>query len=75
VHHLRELAAAAEHGHTWPLAMSCLLLDTKDAVQQARATGTDQLDRDALDELETSFQTIIALGHKQHPPRGTGKRT
>ena len=75
VHHLRELQGAAEHGHTWPLAMSCLLLDTKQAVAQARAAGTDRLDRDAVDELQASFQTIIALGHEQHPPRGAGKRT
>ena len=55
--------------------MTCLLLDTKDAVAQARAAGTDRLDRDALDELRASFQTIIALGREQHPPLGTGKRT
>ena len=75
VHHLRELEGASEAGHSWPLAMSCLLLDTKQAVAQARAAGTDRLDRDALDELHASFQTILALGREQHPPLGTGKRT
>jgi len=47
IHHLRELQAAAEAGHTWPLAMSCLLL-TKDAVEQARVADADRLDPDAL---------------------------
>jgi hypothetical protein len=26
IHHLRELEAAAEAGHGWPVAMSCLLI-------------------------------------------------
>jgi len=31
-HHLRELTAAHEQGQAWALGMSCLLLDTKEAV-------------------------------------------
>jgi transposase len=74
VHHLRELEAAVEQGHTWPLAMSCLLLDTKDLVERVRAGGADRLDDRALGELADSYQTIIAMGHEQHPP-AAGKRT
>ncbi|MCA1701711.1 MAG: IS66 family transposase, partial [Actinobacteria bacterium] len=67
IHHLRELQGATEAGHTWPLAMSCLLLDTKDAVAQARAVGAKRLDSAAISELAASFATIIAMGHEEHP--------
>ena len=74
IHHLRELAAAAEAGHVWPVAMSCLLLDTKDAVARARGAGTERLDPTRSAELAASFQTIIAMGHEEHPARA-GKRS
>jgi transposase len=74
IHHLRELQAAAEAGHTWPLAMSCLLLDTKDAVEQARGTGAERLGGGALADLAASYMTIIAIGHEEHPA-AQGKRT
>ena len=38
-HHLRELIAAEEQGQAWALGMSCLLLDAKALVEQARAAG------------------------------------
>jgi len=74
-HHLRELVAAAEAGHTWPLAMSCLLLDTKHAVETACAAGRKALSAGALTELSDSYQAIIAIGHEEHPPVDQGKRT
>ncbi|MCA1677789.1 MAG: IS66 family transposase [Actinobacteria bacterium] len=74
VHHLRELEAAAEGGHLWPVAMSCLLLDAKDAVARARGGGGERLDPDALDELAAGFKTIVAMGHDEHPAV-TGKRS
>lgn len=74
IHHLRELQAAAEAGHSWPLAMSCLLLDTKDLVERARGAGQGRLDDRALAELADSYQTIIEMGHDEHPP-AAGKRT
>ena len=74
IHHLRELQAAAEAGRLWPLAMGCLLLDTKDAVSRARAAGDGRLDPDALGELATSFKTVVAMGHDEHPAV-KGKRT
>jgi transposase len=67
VHHLRELQAASEAGHVWPLAMSCLLLDTKDAVERARIAGVERLGPDAISQLATSFATVIAIGHDEHP--------
>jgi len=75
IHHLRELQAAAEAGHTWPVAMSCLLLDTKDAVARSRAVGAACLDFDVFDDLAASFTTIIAMGHDEHPPIAAGKRS
>ncbi len=74
IHHLRELEAATEAGHAWPVAMSCLLLDTKDLVERARSAGRGCLDADALGELAASFTTIIAMGHDEHPPLAAGKR-
>lgn len=74
VHHLRELQAASEAGHTWPVAMSCLLLDTKDLVEQTRVAGHDRLVPEALAELAVSYQTIIKMGHDEHPAT-TAKKT
>ena len=74
IHHLRELEAATEAGHAWPVAMSCLLLDTRDLGERARSAGRGCLDADALGELTASFTTIIAMGHDEHPPLAAGKR-
>ncbi|MCA1697497.1 MAG: IS66 family transposase [Actinobacteria bacterium] len=74
IHHLRELEAAAEAGHSWPVAMSCLLLDTKDLVERARSAGRGCLDPDALGELADSFATIVAMGHDEHGA-ATGRRS
>ena len=68
IHHLRELQAAAEAGHTWPLAMSCLLLDTKDLVTAACDSGQKALSKGALANLADCYQTVIAMGREQHPP-------
>lgn len=75
VHHLRELQAATEAGHTWPVAMSCLLLDTKEAVARALAAGHGHLDPDTLTELAASFKTVLAMGHDEHPQVPAGRRT
>lgn len=74
VHHLRELQAATEAGHHWPIAMSCLLLDTKALVAQAVAAGEDHLAPKAIRELSDSYKTIIEMGHQEHPA-ATGKKT
>ncbi len=74
IHHLRELEAAAEAGRSWPVAMSCLLLDTKDLVERSRAVGLQRLDADALSELADSYAVILQMGHEEHPP-AAGKKT
>ncbi len=74
IHHLRELEAAAEAGHSWPLAMSCLLLDTKHLIEYSRAAGHEHLDRGALGELDASYRAILQIGHEEHPPLA-GKKT
>lgn len=53
-HHLRELTAVHEQGQAWALGMSCLLLDTKDAVEQAKAAGRKRLSAKPLAELPAS---------------------
>jgi transposase len=74
IHHLRELEAAAERGHSWPVAMSALLLDTKDLVAQAAGAGAGCLGADALANLADCYATVIGLGHDEHPPVA-GKKT
>jgi transposase len=66
-HHLRELACAEEQGQAWGLGMGCLLLDTKDAVEQAKAAGRKQLSRRALAELHASYREMIKLGYEENP--------
>ena len=53
-HHLRELIAATEAGQIWASGMSCLLLDTKEIVDDAKAAGRKALGAPALAELHTS---------------------
>jgi transposase len=74
VHHLRELQAAIEAGHTWPLAMSCLLLDTKTLVADAIAGGNERLGVRAVRELADSYRVVIGMGHDEHPAT-TAKKT
>jgi transposase len=74
IHHLRELESAAKRGHSWPVAMSALLLDTKDLVAQARGAGQQALSADALANLADCYETVIAIGHDEHPPVA-GKKT
>jgi transposase len=74
IHHLRELQAAIEAGHVWPLAMSCLLMDTKDLVAKAIANGNQSLSAGQVRELAASYQTVIEMGHEEHPA-STAKKT
>ncbi len=47
-------SAPRSTGQVWALGMSCLLLDTKDAVDEAKAPGRDQLTAKALSELHAA---------------------
>ena len=66
-HHLRELHGAEEQGQAWALGMSCLLLDTKDAVEQAKTAGHERLSAKTLAELHASYRELIALGFEENP--------
>ena len=66
-HHLRELVAACEQGQAWALGMSCLLLDTKDAVDEAKAAGRKRLSANAVSELHASYRAVIELGYEENP--------
>ena len=66
-HHLRELLCAEQAGECWALGMSCLLLDTKALVDEAKADGLQALTQQALTELHASYRAVIALGYDEHP--------
>ena len=66
-HHLRELICAEEQGQAWAVAMGCLLLDTKDAVEQAKAEDGKHLSKKALAELHASYREVIKLGYEENP--------
>ena len=66
-HHLRELIAAQEAGQVWASGMGCLLLDSKDAVEEAKAAGLAALSEQALGELHASYRDLIALGYEENP--------
>jgi transposase len=76
-HHLRELICAEEQGQAWALAMGCLLLDTKDAVEQAKAADRKRLSKKTLAELHASYREVIKLGYEENPTladHGDGQR-
>jgi transposase len=66
-HHLRELQGAEEQGQAWALGMSCLLLDTKDAVEQAKAAGHKRLSATTLAAVHASYRELITLGYEENP--------
>ncbi len=66
-HHLRELTCAEEQGQAWALGMGCLLLDAKDAVEQANAAGRQRLSAKALAEVHASYRGLIKLGYENNP--------
>ncbi len=66
-HHLRELTAAHEQGQVWALGMSCLLQDTKEAVDQAKAAGRKRLSAKARAELHSCYRAVIDLGYEENP--------
>jgi transposase len=66
-HHLRELIAAQQAGQAWASGMGCLLLDTKELVEQAKAAGRKRLGKSALGELHLSYRAVIAQGFTENP--------
>ena len=47
--------------------MSCLLLDTREEVEQAKAAGRTALTKTALARLRVCYRTVIELGYEQYP--------
>ena len=66
-HHPRALICAEQQGQAWALAMGCLLLDTKDAVERSKAAERKRLSKKALAELHASYREIIKLGYEENP--------
>jgi len=66
-HHLRELLGAEEAGQAWASGMSCLLLDTKELVDDAKAAGLDALTDQGLGELDACYRAVIKAGYEQNP--------
>lgn len=80
-HHLRELLGAEEQGQLWAIAMSCLLIDIKELVDEAKAHGLQRLSRRQLKELHASYREVIKMGYEanagleQHTTGRRPKRT
>jgi transposase len=69
VHHLRELTFVEEElKQPWARAMKDLLLDMKAKVEQARASGQQELDLPALAALLCRYEKILREGYQANPP-------
>jgi transposase len=76
-HHLRELLGTEEAGQLWATGMSCLLLDTKALVEQAKTQGLERLSERTLEELHASYRELISLGYEENrglDPDAAGRR-
>jgi len=68
VHHLRELKFFAEDKQQqWAADLIGVLLDMKDAVEQAKAQGASSLEPSKRTELLNRYQAAIALGYSANP--------
>jgi len=68
-HHIRELTYVYEQGgQPWAQQMIGLLLESKEAVTQAKKAGKKRLDPCEIREYENRYQTIIASGMRANPP-------
>jgi transposase len=75
VHHLRELTFIEEQlKQPWARAMKDLLLDMKEAVEQARASGKGALDVLALGRFHRRYDHLLHQGYDANPPPPTPKK-
>lgn len=77
VHILRELTfLAEEQGLWWAAKLKALLLDMKDATEQARKEGKRDLNPLEVMDWEARFLQLLAEGKQAHPraPTPAGKR-
>ena len=76
VHHLRELTFVEEElKQPWAGQMKELLLDMKDAVEQAQAAGKRELDVLALGRFHRRYERLLAVGYQANPPPVPPKKT
>jgi transposase len=68
VHVLRELVFLAEQGLLWADDLKSLLLDMKEATEQARALGKWRLDPQEVVDWEAQFLRLLDEGEQAHPP-------
>jgi transposase len=75
-HHLRELTFIEEQlGQPWAKDLKDVLLESKRAVDAARAQGLDALAADVKRALERRYDAALAAGEQANPPPApTGKR-
>lgn len=75
VHHLRELTFIEEQlKQPWAAEMKELLLDMKEAVDQARAAGKRELDVLALGRFHRRYDLLLAQGYQANAPPPTPKK-
>lgn len=68
-HHIRELTAVHEQGgQPWAQWMIGLLIESKQAVDQAKKAGKKRLDPGDVRDYENRYTTIIAAGMRANPP-------
>src|SRR2546421_64089 len=69
VHHLRELTFLdEEQGQAWAAQMKALLLESKAAVEQARAEGRSCLHPLEVADWKARYATLLAQGYQANPP-------
>lgn len=69
-HHLRELVFIAErYSQEWADLMITLLVQMKQQVEAAKASGASALDPLTLAELEQNYADILQLGFDANPPQ------
>jgi transposase len=74
-HHLRELASVGVvWNQAWANELIALLVEAKDAVDAARATGQTTLSPSALHSVRTRYGTLIARGLADNPAPAVGRR-
>ena len=75
-HHLRELdniGVVWDQG--WANEMIDLLLEARDAVEQAKSEGKDRLDASVLHSIRVRYGTLVQKGWAANPAPETGKRS
>ena len=66
-HLLRDLVFVEERfGQGWETEMKTLLLDAKDAAQEARQAGSATIAN--FDSVSASYDSVLARAYKAHPP-------